>query len=153
MLKPERLGDLLSFAQDMQMHLTEQPFDRRVWLAEDSLGLLGRMAAERDETSSIYMIDSRLSYWQSGESIRTGRRVIMFGTLAAEGMFSDFSYFSLGKLNAHGRPVNSLCVDLTNVKLLPNGDRLPPEDIVHFPVLAVEQVIRVSYQGSDSESV
>ena len=140
----ERIGDPISFAQEMQMYLSEQPFDKHISLASDTLNILGQMATEQDELSSQYLVDSTLSYWQSGKEYSPSCRVVVFSTLVAEGQFAYFSYFSLGSRNDEMRPINSLCLALTGVKLLPDGDRLPPSDAVHFPVLALEQATRVA---------
>ena len=132
--------NLVEFAQDLQNELINQPFDRRVLLAVEALRLLGSAMLNTYDNSSGLLIDSRLAFWKPRQEIQPTQKVIMFDDRAFEGYAPNFSYLSLGDIERH--PINSICIALSNVKLLPGGESLPENDEIHIPVMAVEQILQ-----------
>jgi|SRR5665213_729143 len=139
-IKP--VGDLVEFAKDMQLWLMGEPLHRRVELAEDALRHLGHYTVDRNEEEASYVLDSNLSYWLTNGT--DPKPPIVFGSLAVEGRFDAFTYFGISGIVAEHSSLNSLCISLKGVVLLPDGDRLPADDAVHFPVLGVDRALRVA---------
>lgn len=130
----------IEYAKDLQNELINEPFDRRVLLAGEALRLLSGSVFEDYNEDSGLLIDSRLAFWRPKQEFGPTQQVIVFGAIAVEGYSPHFSYLSLGDITKH--PINSICLALSKVKLLPNGESLPDEEKIHIPVMAVEQVLQ-----------
>lgn len=74
-------------------------------------------------------------------SSRVGRPVLI-PDVAIEGKLDTFSYVSIG--NIEGVPIQSLCATFTDVCLLPDGDRVVPENRLHVPALAVGMKLQLN---------
>ncbi len=140
----ETANDPFAMAQDFQMELMDRPFDERIRLAEEALRFLGGQAVVLSDEGATFIFDFRQAFVRPRQPFGPKQRFISFVDTAAEGKLLDFSYVSIGKLVAGSRPINSLCVTLENVTMLPFGDPLPDDDILHIPALAVEQHLRVA---------
>lgn len=138
----EIANDPFAIAQDLQIQLMNQPFDRRVTMAFSALQLLGRDGEQLRSEEATFLIDTRLAFDKTGDSSRSNPTVISFGTLALEGKFRDFDYLSLG--DVRGMPINSLCATFEHVLLLPDGDTLPAGDKLFVPVLGIASKIRTN---------
>jgi hypothetical protein len=142
MSKIELTTDPFEIAQDLQMQLMNQPFDRRVTLAFSALDLLGRSGEQLRNEGASFLVDTRLAFDKTGYSSRSNPVVISFGGLALEGKFNDFDYLSLG--DVQGMPINTLCATFVHVLLLPDGDALPAGDKLFVPVLGIASKIRTN---------
>jgi hypothetical protein len=137
-----RADDPFELAQDFQHQLIDHPFERRIVLAEEALLILGRYALQLQETNAKYVIDFSQAFDRPKQPFSPKQTLVSFCDTAVEGTFLDFDYTSIGSLFRH--PINSLCVSLEDVTLIPHGVTLPEGDILHIPVLAVDQKLRVA---------
>ena len=132
--------NLVEFAKDLQNELINEPFDRRVLLAVEALRLLGSVLLKSYDDNSGLLIDTRLAFWKPRQELRPTQEIILFDDKAIEGYAPNFSYLSLGNIELH--PINSICLAVSKVRLLPGGEVLPAKDEVHIPVMAVEQILQ-----------
>lgn len=134
----------VEYAQDLQRLLIDAEAEQKFALAAEALRLLGTETADWDSLHPRYYVDSTYAIDQPLQEKAVNKRLIIFGKTATEGTFESFSYVHLGPLVSNRAPVRSLCLSLKDVQLLPDGDLLPEGDVLHVPVLAISQSLRIS---------
>lgn len=131
--------NLFEYAQDLQNALIGEPFVRRVMLAAEALRLLGSSTLNDYDEDTGLLIDARLAFWKPRQENKPNQTVFISSDNSFEGYAPNFTYFSIGNIELH--PINSICLAVSRVRLLPGGDSLPENDEILIPVNAVENVL------------
>jgi hypothetical protein len=121
---------LIEEAQAFQSFHIDKPFESRIALAEFALKSLGSQGILSGEIGGTFLFDARSAFCRPIQYKGEGPRVIRFDDIAVEGRLRDFSYLTIGRLGSS--VVSSLCADLEEVTMLPDGDLLPEGDISSY---------------------
>lgn len=142
----------IELAQCLQSDIINIGIDHRYDYVVQAFRLLQESSEELRSEGARFFIDSN-----SAVNCRYRRNVAdnvelgMFGQVAVEGTFNDFSYVRIGRLivdDGSGREatssVDSLCLSLEDVRFLPDGESLSEASVLQIPVLAINQSLRAA---------
>lgn len=133
----ERGLSLIEEAQVLQTAMPCGSLERQMHNAEAALKSLGSQAITRGELNRLFLVETRTAFSRSGHVKQGKHQIVRFESIAVEGRLQDFSYLVIGRLGTS--LVSSICADFEEITMLPDGDLLPEGNILHIPVLAVEQ--------------
>lgn len=134
----------VEYAQSLQLELINAEDERKLGLAAEAVRLLGIETAEWEASRPRYYVDSVYAVDRPKQTNLAHQRLVVFGQTAAEGTFDTFSYVHIGRIIGSRAAVQTLCFSLKDVCLLPEGDLLDEGDVLHIPVLAIKQSMRIS---------
>lgn len=141
-------ADPIQIAKELQNTLIDTPtFDKHIEIAKSALTILAPFATTLIDNEARFLIDCSQAFDRPNNFNNTNK-ITLFGNLALEGVFNDFTYLSIGKIDKN--PINALCLSLKDFILLPNSPSKDPitsiqtNEIMHIPVLAIDRSLQIS---------